>query len=156
MLNVKLKKNNFKTFEKIVKDNIRAAKREYYFKTFTSQKNDMKKTWKTIDETLNRKKNKSKFPSEFIVNNRSIADQKEIADQFNIFFSNIGSTLSDSIEIADSTLDFTDYLNNPTEHHFNFNTITESETLSIINKLKNKNSSGKDEISNKLLKSIED
>ena len=147
---------NFKTFEKIVKDNIRAAKREYYFKTFTSQKNDMKKTWKTIDETLNRRKNKSKFPSEFIVNNRSIADQKEIADQFNIFFSNIGSTLSDSIEIADSTLDFTDYLNNPTEHHFNFNTITESETLSIINKLKNKNSSGKDEISNKLLKSIKD
>ena len=139
-----------------MKDNIRAAKREYYFKTFTSQKNDMKKTWKTIDETLNRRKNKSKFPSEFIVNNRSIADQKEIADQFNIFFSSIGSTLSDSIEIADSTLDFTDYLNNPTEHHFNFNTITESETLSIINKLKNKNSSGKDEISNKLLKSIKD
>ena len=151
-----VKKINFKTFEKIVKDNIRAAKQEYYFKTFTSQKNDMKKTWKTIDETLNRRKNKSKFPSEFIVNNRSIADQKEIADQFNIFFSNIGSTLSDSIEIADSTLDFTDYLNNPTEHHFNFNTITESETLSIINKLKNKNSSGKDEISNKLLKSIKD
>ena len=68
----------------------------------------------------------------------------------------IAETLSDSIEIADSTLDFTDYLNNPTEHHFNFNTITESETLSIINKLKNKNSSGKDEISNKLLKSIKD
>ena len=139
-----------------MKDNIKAAKREYYFKTFTSQKNDIKKTWKTIDETLNRRKNKSKFPSEFIVNNRSIADQKEIADQFNIFFSNIGSTLSDSIEIDDSTLDFTDYLNNPTQHHFNFNTITESETLSIINKLKSKNSSGKDEISNKLLKSIKD
>ena len=52
--------------------------------------------------------------------------------------------------------DFTDYLNNPTEHRFNFNTITESETLSIINKLKSKNSSGKDEISNKLLKSIKD
>ena len=47
----------------------------------------MKKTWKTIDETLNGRKNKSKFSSEFIVNNRSIiADQKEIADQVNIFF----------------------------------------------------------------------
>ena len=151
-----VKKFNFKTFERIVKENIRAAKREYYFKTFTAQKRDMKKTWKTIDETLNRRKNKSKFPSEFIVNNRSITDHKEIADQFNIFFSNIGSTLSHSIEINDNTLDFTDYLNNPTEHRFNFNRITESETLSIINKLKSKNSSGKDEISNKLLKSIKD
>ena len=151
-----VKKINFKTFERIVKENIRAAKREYYFKTFTAQKMDMKKTWKTIDETLNRRKNKSKFPSEFIVNNRSITDHKEFADQFNIFLSNIGSTLSDSIEINDNTLDFTDYLNNPTELRFNFNRITESETLSIINKLKSKNSSGKDEISNKLLKSIKD
>ena len=85
---------------------MRAAKREYYFKTFTVQKNDMKKTWKTIDETLNRRRNKSKFPSEFIINNRSIADHKEIADQFNIFFSNIGSTLSDSIEIDDKYFRF--------------------------------------------------
>ena len=139
-----------------MKENIRAAKRKYYFKTFTAQKNDMKKTWKTINETLNRKINKSKFPSEFIINNRSIADHKEIADQFNIFFSNIGSNLSHSIEIVDNTSDFTDYLNNPTEHRFNFNVITESETLSIINKLKSKNSSGKDEISNNLLKSIKD
>ena len=151
-----VKKINFKTFERIVKENIRAAKREYYFKTFTAQKNDMKQTLKTINETLNRKRNKSRFPSGFIINNRSIADHKEIADQFNIFFSNIGSNLSHSIEIVDNTLDFTDYLNNPTEHRFNFNVITESETLSIINKLKSKNSSGKDEISNKLLKSIKD
>ena len=134
-----VKKNNFKIFERIVKENIRAAKREYYFKTFTAQKNDIMKTWKTIDETLNRRKNKTKFPSEFLVNNyRSITDHKEIADQFNILFSNIGSTLSDSIEINDNTLDFIDYLNNPTEHRFNFNTITESEPLSIINKLKSK------------------
>ena len=110
MLNIELKKINFKTFEKIVKGNIRAAKREYYFKTFTAQKKDMKKTWKTIDETLNKRKNMSKFPSEFIVNNRSIADHKEIADQFKIFFSNIGSTLSESSEINDNTLDYTDYL----------------------------------------------
>ena len=67
LINHLLKKKKKK---KTVKDNIRAAKREYYFKTFTSQKNDIKKTWKTIDETLNRRKNKSKFSSEFIVNNR--------------------------------------------------------------------------------------
>ena len=38
MLNMELKKINFKTFERIVKGNIRAAKWEYYFKTFTAQK----------------------------------------------------------------------------------------------------------------------
>ena len=33
-----IKKINFKTFEKIVKEDIKVAKREYYFKTFTSYK----------------------------------------------------------------------------------------------------------------------
>ena len=49
---------------------------------------------------------------------------------------------------------FTDYLINPTEHRFNFSKIKERETLTIISNLKSKNSSGKDEISNKVLKSI--
>ena len=51
-------------------------------------------------------------------------------------------------------LTFTDYLINPTEHRSNFSKITEKDTLTIFSNLKSKNSSGKDEISNKLLKSI--
>ena len=47
-----IKKVKFKTFEKIVKEDIKVAKRDYYFKTFTAHKNNLKKTWKTIDETL--------------------------------------------------------------------------------------------------------
>ena len=49
---------------------------------------------------------------------------------------------------------FTDYLDDPTEHRFNFSKVTENEIVVIINNLKNKNCSGKDEISNKLLKFI--
>ena len=45
---------------------------------------------------------------------------------------------------------FSDYLNNSTEHRFSFSVINESD----VNKLKNKNSSGVDEMSNKLLKTI--
>ena len=147
------KKINFKTFERIVKEYIKEAKRDYYFKTFTAHKNDLRKTWRTIDDTLNKKSNKSKFPSKFIVNNRTVTDYKKIADEFNIFFSNIGSTLSASIKLDDSTIAFTDYLDNPTEHRFSFSKITENETLTIINNLKSKNSSGNDDISNRLLKS---
>ena len=75
-------------------------------------------------------------------------------NQFNIFFLNIGSNLSASIELDDNTLAFTDYLDDPTEHRFNFSKVTENEIVVIINNLKSKNSWGKDGISNKLLKSI--
>ena len=118
--------------ERIVKDDIKVAKREYYFKTFTAQKNDMRKTWRTINDTLNSKSNKSKFPTKFIVNNKTITDHKEFANQFNIFFSNIGSTLSEAIKLDDSTLAFTDYLNNPTEHRFNFSKITERKRSLLL------------------------
>ena len=79
---------------------------------------------------------------------------KEIANQFIIFFSNIGTNLSAFIELDDNTLAFTDYLDDPAEHRFNFSKVTENEIVVIINNLKSKNSSGKDEISNKLLKFI--
>ena len=111
----------------------------------------MKKSWKTIDKALKKRCNTGKFPTEFIIKNKSITDHKEIPNQFNIFFSNIGSNLSASIELDDNTLAFTDYLDDPTEHRFNFSKVTENEIVVIINNLRSKNSSGKD---NKLLKSI--
>ena len=43
-----IKKVNFKTFEIIVKENIIEAKRDYYFKTFTAHKINLRKTWRTI------------------------------------------------------------------------------------------------------------
>ena len=151
-----IKKINFKTFEKIVNNEITAAKSLYYFNTFTAQKNDMKKTWSTINETLNRSKNKSDLPNEFLVDNRTITDPKEIANSFNVFFSTIGTNLSSNVNNHNTNLKFNDYLNHPTDHRFKFQQVSTKEVVSIINKLKNKTSSGKDEISNKLLKSIKD
>ena len=148
------KKVNFKTYDRIVSDGIQNAKHQYYFNTFVSHKNDMKKTWKTIDETLNRGNNKTNFPSEFIVDHKLISDHKEIADNFNVFFANIGAKLSAGNDQSNCAQSYSDYLNNPTPHKFTLSTINESYILSIINKLKNKNSSGNDEISNKLLKAI--
>ena len=149
-----IKKINFKTFDRIVNQNIIDTKNKYYHDIFLTQKNDMKKTWMTINETLNRNKNHTNFPAQFSINGRDVTHPQDIADHFNIFFSNIGTNLSANIDINDETIAFSDYLDTPTGQCFNFNEITEDETMSIINQLKNKNSSGIDEISNKLLKAI--
>ena len=74
---MKIKKVNFKTYDRIVSDGIQNAKHQSYFNTFVSHKNDMKKTWKTIDETLNRGNNKTNFPSEFIVDHKLKSDHKK-------------------------------------------------------------------------------
>ena len=46
----------FKTYERILNNMIEESKQKYYFDTFSAPKNNMKKTWATIDEKLNRKK----------------------------------------------------------------------------------------------------
>ena len=92
----------------------------------------MKKTWATINETLNRHRKLNNLPLEFIVNDQSITDTKDIANHFNNLFSNIGANLSSSIKLHDSNAAFTDYLNNPTDHRFTISQINEREVLSII------------------------
>ena len=80
------KKVNFKTYDRIVNQNIRDAKNLYYFNTFTERKNDMKQTWGIINETLNKGKQRSDFPSAFKLGSRTITDSREIANEFNTFF----------------------------------------------------------------------
>ena len=40
---------------------------------------------------LNRGKSRAQFSKEFIMDNNSVSDHKEIADKFNIFCANIGA-----------------------------------------------------------------
>ena len=113
----------------------------------------MKKTWATINETLNRNinKNRTAFPSNFKINNISVEGPQEIANHFNRFFIDVGFDLSNKIVVDDDSSKFTDYLAQPTILNFNFNLTTENVILTIIKK---KNSSEVDEISNKLLKQL--
>ena len=78
-----------------------------------------------------------------------------IANKFNEYFAHIGSrsTLADKIPAAPH---FNNYLNNPVETKFSFQTITENKVSNIINKLKNKISYGYGSISNIMLKRAHD
>ena len=56
-INYDMVKQRFKGFDKIVQKNIKEAKRIYFDKIFIAYRCDMKKMWRTINETLNRNKN---------------------------------------------------------------------------------------------------
>ena len=49
----------------------------------------MKKTWRTINETLNRNKN-GDLPTTLFHNGVQLSDVKETATAFNTYFANIG------------------------------------------------------------------
>ena len=146
------KKREFKTHETMVRKQIKHAKHDYYHSVFTLHKNNIKKTWQTIKEALN-KCSSNGIPEKVIHENITYENEQEIADQFNDYFATIGSSLSNKIT-TDNVLPYENYLDNPTEHIFSFTRVTEQTTLYMINNLPNKKSCGNDNISNQFLKKI--
>ena len=90
-------KTNLKTYNTILKKNIRKAKKDYHYDQFAKYKNDIRKTWDTLKDVINRSKNTSSFPSHFIINTSTVTEKPIIADKFNEYFCEIGPKLAESI-----------------------------------------------------------
>ena len=146
-------KFNFKGYEKIILKGIERAKR-YYFRVFLAYKCDMKRTWQVISETLNRNKRKHEMPSLFTHEGRDLVDSTEIANAFNTYFANIGKNLSSQIDQNNVIADYKQYVTSPTRETLKFECITKDYTIKAIDNLENKNSSGRDGITNTLKKTI--
>ena len=145
-------KEEYTRYRKTLRHSIREAKKMYYTRTFNIYKNDMKTTWKIINDTLRRKSSTS-CDALFISNGQIIKNHDEIADQFNHFFISIGSKLSQEIQPMN---DHKQYSRNPTKSQLIFTSVEEQHVLTIINNFKDKSSYGHDGISNNLIKRIKD
>jgi hypothetical protein len=146
-------KFNLQTYNRIIKQCIRQAKQIYYQNCFTKFKNDMKNTWSTINDIINKSKPKKDMPDYFNDNETKLTNHTDIAECFNKFFVNIGPKLADNI-VPSTDINYKKFLNNPTINTFQFKEIEKSDIVKVIDSLKNKSSHSHDRISNKILKAI--
>lgn len=144
-------KTNLSTYNSILKRNIRTAKKLFYEKLFKKYEHDIKNTWSTINEILSKTKKKKQFPEYFLHDNIKIHDKLQIANQFNLFFTNIGPELANKIK---SKTNFKSFMKRRHTCELKFKNIGKSDVIKIIDKLKPKSSCGYDGISSKLLKQI--
>ena len=146
-------KTNLKTYNKILKKLIRHAKKSYYESLFMKFKGDIKNTWITIRNIISKSKEMKNLPEFLNGNNGKIENDKEIAEEFNTFFTNIGPKLASQIpQINDKTFD--SYLLNTNNCTFDFKNVSEETVTKIINDLPSKSSQGFDRLSTKLLKKL--
>ena len=87
----------YKAYKNKLNHLIRIAKRKYYDTKFESAKNDLRTTWKLLNEVINKRKSKSPLPSSFASEGKTITDPVEIADKFCKYFTNIGPNLARAI-----------------------------------------------------------
>ena len=146
---------NLKTYNRILKASLRAAKQHYFAFTFAKYKSDIKNTWKTINEALsgNRPSEKQSLPISLTIENTEITKDLDIANQFNTFFINIGANLAKNIEYQ-GIKNHNHYLTETYNNAFEFTEIDDMTVKKVIDSLQAKNSSGFDGYSTKFLKYI--
>ena len=79
-------KKQFKECEKNVIKLIKEAKQQYFDRIFTAYRTDLKKTWRTISETLCRNKKHCDAPSRFFHDGKELSEPKAIANAFIIIY----------------------------------------------------------------------
>ena len=118
----------YETYKNLFETIKRRSKKKFYSEKLQKFKGDAKKTWSVMKEILGKCTTKSStLPTKITVNKTDIFDTKKIADEFNKFFTNIGTDLANKIPNASKRFDF--YITK-------VNTSMESQPLSI-NELKN-------------------
>ena len=142
-----------KSYNTILKKLIRQAKIQYYAEQFDKNKSNIRHTWSTIKEILNKCKNKRDSSASFTINGQDIDDKYDIANQFNSFFASVAANISGGI-INHGSKTVSSYLKQRIECSFQFECVGVSDVKKVIQNLASKNSSGHDGISARFLKKI--
>ena len=122
-------------------------KNEYFTRILHEHKSDGKKLWKTIKKLLP-SKGSNKINNLKDSDGTLIYDNKKIANQFNIFFKSIGSSLASKfkeVKTEDITVPY-----NP--NTFQFKMVSGESVSKIISSLDNNKSTGLDGVSVRVLK----
>jgi endonuclease/exonuclease/phosphatase family metal-dependent hydrolase len=146
-------KVNLQTYNRILAQNIRLAKKHYYYECFNKFQHDIKSTWGVIKEIINKSPKKNEMPNFFLINDLPENNPNVIVNKFNLYFTNIGPKLANSI-VQPSNKSFEDYLRDSINRSFEFQLVNENTVMKAIEGLKPKSSCGVDNISNKLVKLI--
>ena len=126
-------------------------KREYFSKKISDCKGDLKKSWKTINQVINKSSKTTSIPS-LNVEGGSIKNNKKIASTMNEFFCTIGNRLSDKIPEKPNPLLSNDYDLGDAVGKFYFKAISENDVMKVILKMKTAHGSGYDGIASFLIK----
>ena len=146
-------KSRYKKLRNDVTSKIRSKKRKYYEDFFNENSNNLRNTWRGIKSIINLDKNSSS-PNSLIRENKLITDPKEVATEFNKYFSNIAENLQSQIHTEGQN--FQNYLKNPNQNTIFLKATSNIEILNTITTHIKKKGSGPHSIPHNILHLIKD
>eukprot|EP00732_Lithocolla_globosa_P001166 Lithocolla_globosa_v1_NODE_538_length_3793_cov_198.788235.p1 type:complete len:860 gc:universal NODE_538_length_3793_cov_198.788235:2774-195(-) len=151
--NTEVKQEHSKYKNKLRKE-IKKAKRQYYEDEFTKHLSNSKKTWEIIKNILQNRRTQ-KIPKQVIVSkdnkNIIINNQKEVANEFNKFFTTVASELVNKIKNSQGdkppkSKTFRDYIDKNSSTCFRFNRTTSKAIEKLLKQLDPTKAIGTDRI----------
>ena len=140
-------KPHYNCLNKRYKRTIKSMKRNHYQNIITKNKNNPRKTWKTLNTLTGRHTSKTMKSPVLQQQNKTFSDPKVVADLFNNHFCNIG----DSLNLKTMPPSPPTQAPPPQQKSFALFEITENEIINSIKLLKTSSSPGYDQITTELL-----
>jgi len=140
---------HFKNYRNILTNCIKTAKYNHFKDKIKNAGKNYKNIWNTINEASGYKQQKNNKIQSIKVNNKNISNPSEISNTFNEFFINIGIEMANKFQNTDIPTDI------PLQNQMNsifIPPISRNNLITLINKLKNDSSPGKDGITPKVIK----
>ena len=142
----------YKAYRNQLQKILRKAKTSYFREKCKEYKQDSRKLWKLIQANLNKSSNKGESIKAINIDGVPRYDPATITNEFCKHFSSIGETFAN--KIPPPSKEVSEYLNiiPQNERCIFLDPTDNAEIVELINDLVPKNSSGYDNLSNKLLK----
>jgi hypothetical protein len=142
----------YKVYRNLYNTLIRKSRQIYYASSLHMFRNNPKRTWDILKEATTGK-TFHKPISEIVTETGTITDPKFVAEEYNKFFSNIGSKIASTI--IPSPTDPLSYIpNNPNVPTLNINLTGPSQIIDLLKSFDSKSTPDLDGISIKLLKFV--
>ena len=126
---------DYNRFANLLTTLMRTARLQHYNKLFEEAKNDIRKTWSIINNTIKPGKRYCNI-IKLYHNNETISDPKLIAEALNKHFAGIGLLLKNALPTRNANA-FRKYLSPPLQQSFFFEPTNQVEVEGIIKGLKN-------------------
>ena len=144
----------YKKYKNKLTNIIRISKKDYYHKILEQQKNNIQGTWKILNNIIKKGTGKPEYPKFLKKDNTFKENAKEIADDFNNFFVNVGPNLAKEIEEPRDKAGLDESLIDQNPHSIFITSVNEQEILKIVNNFKNKKSTDHTNIDMMIVKNI--
>ena len=110
---------------------------------------NIRATWNVLNKAMRPNSNQKQLPDHFIEKDVVLNNSKTIANEFNLFFTNIGAKIANSITSIDKT---TFKMSSRVMQSMFLGDISEHEILAIVMRSKNKTSTDSNELDMAIIK----